>query len=140
MQSNALTYKTPEKNRKIKYADIISSKPLLIRFWALFILLILGDIIPRRLCRSYCFYSSDFGVGSYTSNISRVANRNPFVNACSSCLSEISASAFSNCSSRFFCRSVRAARSSFSRRTAFPINSLLSLPFRKLCSFGWILP
>lgn len=32
-------------------------------------------------------YSSNSGVGSYTSIISRDANRNPFVNACSSCQS-----------------------------------------------------
>ena len=42
---------------------------------------------------SFC-YGSNSGVGSYTSIISRAANRNPIVNACSSCLSEISASAF----------------------------------------------
>ena len=32
-------------------------------------------------------YGSNSGVGSYTSVISRDANRNPFVNACSSCRS-----------------------------------------------------
>ena len=39
-------------------------------------------------------YGSNSGVGSYTSIISRYANRNSFVNACSSCLSVISASIF----------------------------------------------
>ena len=39
-------------------------------------------------------YGSNSGVGSYTSIISRAANQIPIVNACSSCLSEISASAF----------------------------------------------
>ena len=32
-------------------------------------------------------YGSNSGVGSYTSNISRDVNQNPFVNACSSCRS-----------------------------------------------------
>ncbi len=40
-------------------------------------------------------YGSNSGVDSYTSIISRAANRNPIVNACNSCLSEISASVFS---------------------------------------------
>ena len=51
--------------------------------------------IMRSHFRLLCFcYGSNSGVGSYTSIISRAANRNPIVNACSSCLSEISASAF----------------------------------------------
>ena len=45
----------------------------------------------RLLC--FC-YGSNSGVGSYTSIISWAANQIPIVNACNSCLSEISASAF----------------------------------------------
>ena len=56
-------------------------------------------------------YGSNSGVGSYTSVISRAANRKPTANACNSCRSEISASAFSSCSSSIFCCSVRVARS-----------------------------
>ena len=80
------------------------------------------------------FYGSNSGVGSYTSIISRAANRNPIVNACNSCLSEISASAFSNCSSRTFCCSVRVALSSVSSRTTVSSNSPLSVPFATLCA------
>lgn len=41
--------------------------------------------IVRSRFRLLCFcYGSNSGVGSYTSIISRAANRNPFVNACSS--------------------------------------------------------
>ena len=79
-------------------------------------------------------YGSNSGVGSYTSIISRDANRNPIVNACSSCLSEISASAFSNCSSRAFCCSVRVALCSVSSRTTVSSNSPLSVPFVILCT------
>ena len=85
-------------------------------------------------------YGSNSGVGSYTSIISRAANRNPIVNACSSCLSEISASAFSNCSSRTFCCSVSVALSSVSSRTTVSSNSPLSVPFDTVCSCGSMLP
>ena len=51
--------------------------------------------IVRSRFRLFFCYGSNSGVGSYTSIISRAANRNPIVNACNSCLSEISASAFS---------------------------------------------
>ena len=85
-------------------------------------------------------YGSNSGVGSYTSIISRAANRNPIVNACSSCLSEISASAFSNCSSRAFCCSVRVALCSVSSRTTVSSNSPLSVPFETVCSCGSMLP
>lgn len=80
------------------------------------------------------FYGSNSGVCSYTSIISRAANRNPIVNACNLCLSEISASAFSNCSSRAFCCSVRVALSPVSSRTTFSSNSPLSVPFVILCT------
>lgn len=97
--------------------------------------------IVRSRFRLLCFcYGSNSGVGSYTSIISRAANRNPIVNACSSCLSEISASAFSNCSSRAFCCSVRVALCSVSSRTTVSSNSPLSVPFETVCSCGSMLP
>ena len=68
-------------------------------------------------------YGSNSGVGSYTSVISRAANRKPTVNACNSCRSETSASAFSSCSSSVFCCSVRVARSFVSSCATFSINS-----------------
>ena len=91
--------------------------------------------IVRSRFRLLCFcYGSNSGVGSYTSIISRAANRNPIVNACSSCLSEISASAFSNCSSRAFCCSVRVALSFVSSRTMVTNDPPLSVPFVILCT------
>ena len=91
--------------------------------------------IVRSHFRLLCFcYGSNSGVGSYTSIISRAANRNPIVNACSSCLSEISASAFSNCSSRAFCCSVRVALSFVSSRTMVTNDPPLSVPFVILCT------
>ena len=69
-------------------------------------------------------YGSNSGVGSYTSIISRAANRNPIVNACNSCLSEISASDFSNCSSRVFCCSVSVDQ--YCRNTDFQVCSWFS--------------
>lgn len=86
--------------------------------------------IVRSRFRLFFCYGSNSGVGSYTSIISRAANRNPIVNACNSCLSEISASAFSNCSSRVFCCSVSVALSSVSSRTTVSRNSL--------CPCRWI--
>ena len=96
--------------------------------------------IVRSRFRLFFCYGSNSGVGSYTSIISRAANRNPIVNACNSCLSEISASAFSNCSSRVFCCSVSVALSSVSSRTTVSRNSPLSVPFETVCSCGSMLP
>ena len=78
-------------------------------------------------------YGSNSGAGSYTSIISRAANQNPIVNACNSCLSEISASAFSNRSNRTFCFFVRVALSSVSSCTTVSSNSPLSVPLDILC-------
>ena len=96
--------------------------------------------IVRSRFRLFFCYGSNSGVGSYTSIISRAANRNSIVNACNSCLSEISASAFSNCSSRVFCCSVSVALSSVSSRTTVSRNSPLSVPLDTVCSCGSILP
>ena len=96
--------------------------------------------IVRSRFRLFFCYGSNSGVGSYTSIISRAANRNPIVNACSSCLSEISASAFSNCSSRAFYSYVRAGLSSVSNHTTVSINSHLFVPFDTVCSCGSMLP
>ncbi len=85
-------------------------------------------------------YCSNSGVGSYTSIISRADNQNPIMNACSSCLSETSASAFSNVSSRTFCCSVRVALSSVSGRTTVSGNSPLSVLFDTVCSCRSMLP
>ena len=85
-------------------------------------------------------YGSNSGVGSYTSVISRAANRKPTANACNSCRSETSASAFSSCSSRAFCCSVRVALSSVSSYTTVSRNSPLSVPLDTVCSCGSILP
>ena len=79
-------------------------------------------------------YGSNSGVGSYTSIISRAANRNPIVNSCNSCLSEISASVFSNCSNRAFCCSAKAALSFVSGRTTVTNDPPLSVPFVILCT------
>lgn len=96
--------------------------------------------IVRSRFRLFFCYGSNSGVGSYTSIIRRAANRNPIVNACNSCLSETIASAFSSCSSRAFCCSVRVALSSVSSRTTISSNSPLSVPFETVCSCGSMLP
>ena len=84
--------------------------------------------IVRSRFRLFFCYGSNSGVGSYTFIISRAANRNPIVNACNSCLSEISASAFSNCSSRVFCCSVSVDQ--YCRNTDFQVCSWF-LPLSK---------
>ena len=88
----------------------------------------------RSRFRLFFCYGSNSGVGSYTSIIRRAANRNPIVNACNSCLSETIASAFSSCSSRAFCCSVRVALSFVSSRTTVTNDPPLSVPFAMLCA------
>ena len=88
--------------------------------------------------RLFCFVTVLIPLSAHT--LPSSANRNPIMNACSSCLSETSASAFSNGSSRTFCCSVRVALSSVSSRTTVSSNSPLSVPFDTVCSCRSMLP